>query len=193
MKIEFKPVIVLILVGAIAAAALAFFNDMTKDAIAAQNAKIEAESLQTVMSGIEATQLDQSEVDALNLGEDLLAVYHATKDGEDAGYIFKTATKGYAGDVVIMTGISVDEQITGAIVLTHSETAGLGANAAVVGEGAWINQFAGKPIAQDLVVQKSGATQDNEIDAITSSTITSRGVVAGVNIAIAGFNGMVGK
>ena len=184
---KLKPIIVLLVICLVATAALAYFNELTKDVIAEGNAKTEAEALLEVMPAVDTEALSAEELEAvvsqLTLSdESVSAAYKATKDGEDAGYIFKTSAKGYGGDVVVMVGIDAEGKITGAKVISHAETAGLGAKAAVNGEGSWISLYVGKP-AGELTVVKSGNAGESEIDAITSATITSNAVTRAVNAA----------
>ena len=184
---KLKPIIVLLVICLVAPAALAYFNELTKDVIAEGNAKSEAEALLEVMPAVDTEALSAEELDSvvskLTLSdESVAAAYKATKDGEDAGYIFKASAKGYGGEVVVMVGIDAEGKITGAKVISHSETAGLGAKAAINGEGSWISQYVGKP-AGDLTVVKSGNAGESEIDAITSATITSNTVTRAVNAA----------
>lgn len=181
-----KPVIVLLVICIVATAALAYFNEITKDIIAEQEAKAEIEALLEVMPNVDTEALTDSEVaDVANKisfsDETLSAIYKATKDGEFAGYIVKTSAKGYGGQVVVMTGIDANGVITGTKVLSHSETAGLGAKAAVNGEGSWISQYVGKT-AGNLEVVKTGNAAAGEVDAITSATVTSKAVTRAVNI-----------
>lgn len=182
-----KPVIVLLVICIVATAALAYFNEITKDIIAEQQARAEVEALLEVMPGVDTQALTDDEVanakSKITFSDETLdAAYKATKDGEFAGYIVKTSAKGYGGAVVVMTGIDNNGVITGTKVLSHSETAGLGAKAAVNGEGAWINQYVGKS-AGNLEVVKTGNAASGEVDAITSATVTSKAVTRAVNIA----------
>lgn len=184
---KLKPIIVLLVICLVATAALAYFNELTKDVIAEGNAKAEAEALLEVMPNVDTEALSEDElasvISQLTLSdENLTAAYKASKDGEDAGYIFKASAKGYGGDVVIMVGIDQDGKITGTKVISHSETAGLGAKAAENGEGSWISQYVGK-LAGELEVVKSSNAGEGEVDSITSATMTSKAVTRAVNAA----------
>lgn len=194
---KLKPIIVLLVICLAATAALAFSNELTKDAIAQQNAKTEAEALRAVMSDVDTTALTADEVasvtDALTFEDQTVeAIYKAEKSGEFVGYIFKTTAKGYGGAIIVITGIDAEGNITGTKVISHSETAGLGAKAAVSGEGSWISQYVGKT-AGNLTVVKTGNAGASEIDAITSATKTSRAVTRAVNIAGQAFEVLGGK
>ena len=87
--------------------------------------------------------------------------------------------KGFGGTVGLTVGVS-DGAITGVRIGSHSETPGLGAKAA---DEAFYGQFAGK--SGELTVTKTGAVTDQEINAITAATITSKAVTGAVNEVLA--------
>ena len=183
---KLKPIIVLMVICIVASAALAFFNEITKDIIAEQDRLAEVEALNEVMPGVDVEGLSADEVSGVFSkltvdDEGIDAIYKATTGGADAGYILRTTAKGYGGTVTVMTAIDTEGKIVGAKVLSHSETPGLGAKAAVNGEGSWISQYAGKT-AGSVSVAKSGATGE-QVNAISSATITSNAVTRCVNIA----------
>ncbi len=102
-------------------------------------------------------------------------------DGNVIGYVFTVTTSaGYGGDITFSVGIKNDGTVNGYTILSMSETAGLGAKAK---EDKFRSQFANK-LVEKFVVTKTGASSDNEIDAITSATITSNAVTGGVNACL---------
>lgn len=186
MNNKLKPIIVLMVICIVASSALAFFNEITKDVIAEQDRLAEIAALNEVMPGVDVEALNAETVSAVFAqltvsDEGIDAIYKATTGGNDAGYILRTTSKGYGGTVTCMTAIGNDGKIVGTKVLSHSETPGLGAKAAVNGDGSWISQYAGKT-AGAVSVSKSGATGD-QVNAISSATITSNAVTRCVNIA----------
>ena len=103
------------------------------------------------------------------------------KDGKTAGVIYNVSSEGYAGTIDILVGFDIaGQKISGVKVIKQSETPGLGANCT---SPKFIGQFADKNAAAALTVVKSINGGANDIQAITASTITSRAVVHGVNIA----------
>ena len=99
------------------------------------------------------------------------------------GYIFTTAANGYGGEVKVMTGIAPDGTIIAIeVVSAGDETPGLGQNAT---KSSFWDLFKGKN--GKLSASKS-ASADNEIQAMTGATITSRAVVSAVNEATDLFN-----
>lgn len=108
------------------------------------------------------------------------------KDGDKIlGYVISTTSKeGYGGDISMVVGIKNDGTVNGISILSISETAGLGMNA---NKPEFYEQYANKKV-EEFVVTKNGAQNDNEIDAISSATITSEAMTDGVNSAIQVFN-----
>ncbi|MBO4671085.1 MAG: RnfABCDGE type electron transport complex subunit G [Bacteroidales bacterium] len=86
-----------------------------------------------------------------------------------AGYAVISTVVGFGGPLTLMVGIGEDGVVYNTVVLSHSETPGLGAKCTT--EQGFIDQFKGwDPAARQLAVRKDGG----EVDAITASTITSR-------------------
>ena len=85
--------------------------------------------------------------------------------GSVIGYLItSTSTEGYGGSIQVAVGITNEGSLTGIGFLSISETAGLGMNA--------------------FEVTKTGATADNQINAISGATVTSRAVTGAVNAAV---------
>ena len=102
-------------------------------------------------------------------------------NGNVLGYVITvTSGAGYGGDITLTVGIQNDGTVNGYSVLSMSETAGLGAKAK---EDKFSSQFINK-LVDKFVVTKTGASAENEVDAITSATITSNAVTNAVNACI---------
>lgn len=105
----------------------------------------------------------------------------AEKGGETIGYVITaTSSEGYGGDIQITVGILADKTVAGISFLSISETAGLGMNAE---KPEFYEQFNDKQVEQFEVV-KSGASGDEQIDALSGATITSSAVTDAVNAAL---------
>ena len=87
-----------------------------------------------------------------------------------------TSKNGYGGDIVLYVGVDFDGMVRGVSILELSETAGLGMEAPKV----LTPQFAGRNVER-FIYTKTGAQAENEVDAITSATITTSAVVNAVN------------
>ncbi|MBS6396593.1 MAG: RnfABCDGE type electron transport complex subunit G [Clostridiales bacterium] len=101
--------------------------------------------------------------------------------GNVLGHVFNITTpEGYGGDIQLTVGITNDKTILGVSFLSLSETAGLGMNADT---DEWKSQFAGIQ-ADEVIYTKSGKAAPNEIDAISSATITTKAITGAVNAAL---------
>jgi electron transport complex protein RnfG len=104
------------------------------------------------------------------------------EDGTLAGHVAKAAGQGYADKIELLVGLDADGRtITGLFILDQKETPGLGNR---IIEKPWRDQFLGKPSASRLVVVKGNPDGNNEIDAISGATISSRSVTGIVNKTI---------
>ncbi len=110
------------------------------------------------------------------------------KEGIVVGWCLSLSGKGYGGDINLLVGLDTNEKITGVKVLEHKETPGLGSQISDLKYGqtepAFLSQFKDK-IVEDIVLVK-GETEDN-IQAITGATISSRAVVDGVRQGVEEF------
>ena len=94
----------------------------------------------------------------------------------EAGTVVRLTTNGFGGAIDLMVGVDNENKVTGVAIISHSETASLGANCTREDFRA---QFAGK--TGELAVSKDGG----DIDALTGATVTSRAVTRAVNAALA--------
>ena len=159
--------IVLTVICLVAALALAFTYNGTKDRIAQQEeAKTVAVRQALLPAAASFEAVDGSEV---YRGVDA--------NGAAVGYVTVNTVKGFGGDVEISVAVDPEGVIQGISVggANFKETAGLGAKSK---EPAYTEQFAGK--TAPVALKKNGG----EIDAITAATITSSAVVRGVNDAV---------
>ncbi len=111
-------------------------------------------------------------------------VYDALdKSGNTAGHVVKASGQGYGDKIELLLGLDAEGKIiTGLFILGHKETPGLGDK---ITEDDWRNQYVGKSSDSLLVVIKGTSVNDNEIDAISGATISSRAVTDIINSTIA--------
>ncbi len=163
----------LLLITAVVAGLLAGVNAITKPRIEAAKAEKTTKALSAVIPDADtAKQLEQ-----LPEGTQIVAAVYES----DTAYAVQVTPGGFDNVITMMVGVSKEGKVLGISIISHTETAGLGAVAAAQnakGE-AFRSQFAGQ--GGDLAVTKDGGT----IDALTGATITSRAVTAGVNAAVA--------
>lgn len=163
-----KPALILFVICLLTAAALAGTNFLTKDRIRQK----EIENAQKAQKLVLPASVTFEEKNSYVEGKD--------SNGETVGYVFTTSSKGYGGEISVMTGVSADGKITGVTILSHSETPGLGANAA---KDEFANQYIGKAAENGVSVTKS-APKEGEVVAVTSATISSKAVTSAVNEAL---------
>lgn len=167
----------LFIICAISTALVAGAYDYTKEIIADRAATKVTESYKQVFPSA-----DKLVKETAPANSPIKEIYRSTKDGADNGYIYTVAPKGYAGEILIMVGVETPSmRITGVKILSQQETPGLGAQCT---EPFFLKQFDGKDLHKDLLVSKQ-AKAPQEIQAITASTITSKAVVSGINLASA--------
>ena len=169
--------IALFVITAISGGLLGLVYGMTKDTIAAVDAKKNAKAIAEVLGTDENSKLDTVTIDDL--------FYNLAYDTQDhfLGAAIKTySNAGFNGHIELMVGILADGTIKAVSVLQQSETPGLGANMV---NPKFKDQFNGKnPNAgYNLTVTKDGG----DVDAITAATISSRAVTGAIKLACDGF------
>ncbi len=104
-------------------------------------------------------------------------IYFCYKKNQDlAGYVFKAQGMGYQGQITFMVGLNKDlKKLKGIEILKHSETPGLGAK--IVTDG-FRKQFENLKIYPTIEYAKSSdSLKENQIQAITGATVTSKSIV----------------
>ena len=183
----------------VAGLGLGFVYQLSKDPIAKQEAQAQKDACDEVfkelnssgvLETVEELTFEPIDVDpeiSLTLidegykGAYVDSMYEAKKaDGSLYGYVIGVTSKeGYGGNISFYMGITTDNMLKGISILSISETPGLGMNAPTV----LVPQFRNKKLEVFKVV-KTGALSSDEIDAITSATITSNAVTGGVNTGV---------
>lgn len=175
LKEVLVPTISLFLICAIVTLLLAVTNSVTKPQIE----KLQIETANKTKSQVLSVADSFSDEKTVDLNG-ATYTYFEGYDNENnvVGYVFTTSAKGYGGDIVTMVGVNNDGTVSGMDFLSISETAGLGMNADA---DEFKNQFVGK--SGEIGVNKN-APAENEIQALTGATITSKAVTEAVNIAL---------
>ena len=171
-KFVLRLVLPLFLITVVVAAALAGINSITADRIAQAKAEKLEQAIETVLP-------DTRELQPVAFaGEEhplVKSVYAAA-----SGYAIEVQPAGFGGGISMMVGVSPEGEVLGISIVSHTETAGLGAVAAAsTSKGqSFRDSFAG--LFYPVSVSKDGG----EADTITGATITSRAVAEGVNAAL---------
>ncbi len=175
------PSIALFLICLVATTLLALANSVTAPIIDELAVKTEMESRKKVIVLAEEFVDKKENGVSYALGLD--------NKGEPLGMIFTTTAKSYGGEILVMTGVSMDGEVCGVEILSINDTAGLGMNAT---KSEFRIQFVG--LTEGIKVMKNSSNHDNnEITALTGATITSQAVTDAVNTALADFEKVNGK
>lgn len=196
MKEMVKNTGILLAITLIAGLLLGLVYQVTKAPIAEQEAKAKQEACQEVFEdaatfeAVELFAVDESAWSGEGYGQESVDEVMAAQDeaGNVLGYVITVTTKGgYGGDIRFTMGIRADGTVNGISLLSISETAGLGMRA----EEVLKPQFADKNVDK-FEYTKSGASADNQIDAISGATITTNAVTNGVNAGLYYFQTVLG-
>ncbi len=160
----------LLIITAVVAVALAAVNSVTAPVIDQLNAKKTQDAIELVLpGGGEVVEYDKAANPLVS------TVYKGAN-----GYAVEVKPVGFDNAITMMVGVGSDGKVLGISIISHTETAGLGAVAAAgtpAGE-AFRAQFVGT--SGEVLVTKDGG----QIDSITGATITSRAVSLGVTAAL---------
>ena len=171
-----KLTLVLFLICAIVAGVLGVVNELTYrriDEITAAKTKAAFEAVLTI-----APDAQFEEIPFSNPDFPTIETVHKATDG--AGYVVTSTFSGAQGNITLAVGVDSDYKCSGISVIEHSETSGLGANAASSAEVGvnFRNQFKGQD--ETIALSKAGG----KIDALSGATITSRSVTNATLAAI---------
>ena len=169
-----KLTLILFLICAITAGILGVINELTYRQIAEQERIKTQKAYAAVLASedYESVDFDKAAfptVDSVN------------KASNGSGYVVVSTFSGAQGSITMATGVDNDLKCTGISIIKHSETSGLGANAASSSEVGvnWRAQFLGED--GNIALTKKGGN----IDALAGATITSRSVTEAVANSIA--------
>ena len=189
-----KDTLILTLITLVAGGLLGMVYEVTKEPIAQQAEKEKQEAYKAVFEDADsfevcveaddadlAAYLTENGFEAQTVNEVMEA---KDASGETIGYALNmTTSEGYGGDISFSMGVTLDGTLNGISILDINETACLGMNAT---KDEFKGQFAGKQV-DAFEVTKSGAASDNEINAISGATITSKAITGGVNAGLCAF------
>ena len=169
VKFVLRLALTLLAITSVVAVALAGVNMITAPAIAELNAKNTQAAIETVLPGGGEEVTDFPAVDLVS------KVY-----ASETGYAVQVTPSGFDNTIIMMVGVDKAGNVLGIDVISHTETAGLGAvaDAGTPAGIAFREQFIGA--SGSVSVTKDGG----QMDAITGATITSRAICVGVNAAL---------
>ncbi len=176
MRDMIKPTLSLFIICLVTAFCLAFVNKVTKEPIVQRIEMDAEEQRKQVLTQAESFEKLEGWEDQDESGI-VKAVYAAYAGEELAGYVFSVAPKGFGGEIAVTVGVDSESIITGVSVGDNKETPGLGSKTA---DEKFREQYKGKDISKEIKIVKKPVSADDEIQAVSGATISTRAVTSGV-------------
>lgn len=176
MKETIKLGLILCFITLIAGLILGFVNAMTEPII--QERRL-GETYEVIEKFFPETQdvlvNDDLDIDIniSDLEENNIINIYASLDGDIIGYLIHSSASGYGGAVEVLTGISLEGEVVGIDILTHTETSGLGDR---IEEESYKDQYKG--------IDATNSLDKDQIDNISGATVSARAVEQSVDRAI---------
>ncbi len=170
------PTAVLAIICVVVTLALSSTNLLTAGRIEALAIETQNKAMEKLIEADEYHELPAT----TSFGD--ITYYAAIKGGDTVGCIFVTEANGYGGVISVMTAVDMEGKIVAVEILEAAdETPGLGQN---VTKPDWYSQFSG--LKSDITVIKGGSAnqENNEVNAVTGATISSKAVTTAVNQAL---------
>jgi Na+-translocating ferredoxin:NAD+ oxidoreductase subunit G len=174
IKTMLRPALILTILCVVITAALAFTNLVTAPVIKQTDIENATTARKEVLPAADSFN------EIKNTSDSVESVYEGFSNKKSVGYVITSFTKGYGGNVFVMTGIKSDLTISSVKLLSNNETPGLGKKAE---NKTFTDQYKLATNGIALVLTKKDK-KDGEILAITGATITSKAVTDAVNDAI---------
>lgn len=193
-----KDALILFVITLVAGFGLGAVYGITKEPIAKANYNAQQEAYKTVfpdaaqftdLDGFSAEEATKVAV-AEGYTDDTIdgCVQAVDGSGNVLGYVI-TATdpNSYGGNITLSLGVTMEGVVNGYSITAINDTAGLGMKAR---EEAFSSQYANKQV-EKFTVTKTGATSEDQIDAISGATISSNSVTNAVNAGLAYYRSLV--
>ena len=190
MKISGKFVLkvagTLTIIALVVAALLGVVDMVTHDKIDAINVEKTNQALAAVApEGAEFTPVELS--DAAVAAASAYGTLDSMYEMSTGGYAMKIVASGSQGSIEMIVGVDANKALTGVSVVSHSETGGIGTkvinNDPNTAGTPVLDQFIGMSGAGSLVVGKT-------VTPISGATVTTKGITAGCNAALAAVEAM---
>ncbi len=168
-----KLTLTLLGICVVVALLLGLVNHVTEPVITAKKAEKTKAAMAQVLA---ADSYEPVDTDAANV----TALYKAMTGGEQSGYVAEVTSSGFGGIISMVVGVDMNGVVTGVAVTDHAETANVGTK--VVGDQSVLDRFVGMSYGEGGITVNSGS---NRFDGVTGATVSSKGVTAGINAALA--------
>lgn len=171
--------LILLLVNAVASGGLAVTYELTREEIARQRFLQQVKAVQQVIEQATSPDYvikrDDLAEQAAELFKDTGNIFEVKVEGRTVGYAVQVTPRGYGGPISMIVGLTPDGRVTGVKVVEHRETPGLGT--IVTDSEEFLAQYAGKDPSSPVEI-------GTDVDAVSGATISSKGVTAGVRLAL---------
>lgn len=197
MMEKIKPILILALIAAVISGLVIAVHDLTYVDTTNVVTDKQAAALVAIYGGtkddykvVPLTDKDSGEATEIakkisGAGLDVAKVFEKNSDGSLA---FEFLVKGYKNGFDILVGVK-DNKVEGvAIVSVGEETPGLGTK---TNDTAWLGNFKG--ISGSAEIVKTAPAADNQVQAVTSATYSSKGVATAVNNALKAYKAIGGE
>jgi electron transport complex protein RnfG len=181
-----RLVMTLAIAGLVSGVAIIGIYESTLPTITANKARELREAVFKVLPGVTRMQAlvyrDGRIVAVPEPDKDEPVVYGGYDDqGDFMGYAMPGAGPGFQDTIALLYGYLPDKnQIVGMEILESRETPGLGDK--IYKDAEFVAEFSALSIEPEVVTVKKGTgTRDNQVDAITGATISSKAVVRIIN------------
>lgn len=178
-KVELDPrftaklTLTLLGICAVVALLLGVVNSVTEPIIEEIQAEKTAAAMSQVLPADEYQKVETTYPNVTTMNK-------AMSGGKQIGYVVEVATNGFGGAMSMVVGVDMDGAVTGVSVTDSSETANIGTK--VVNDQTVLDRFIGMSHADGEITVNSGT---NRFDGVSGATVSSKGVTAGVNTALA--------
>ncbi len=185
-----KAVITLAAIALISGLLLSGVFSMTKDTIAEQKEKAAWAAYEAVVPGsksfdaVPGADEYKGKIYGTEFGRVTLNEAVAGKDGDGnlLGYaVSMTSAEGYDGNIGLSVGITPEGKINSISFTELHETPGKGM---LMEEAPFKDQFNGRTAESFKLLKNGGSTAEDEIDGVSTATISSKAAVNAVNAAL---------
>ena len=134
----------------------------------------------------QAPQVDAAQTQEFVTADGKLAYKAFSSDGRHLGWVIKAVGQGFADKIELLVGLDVKAKtILGMYVLAQKETPAVGNR---IEEASWRRRFSGMDATRPVLVTRgSPRPEENEVQAVTGATVSSKSVCEIISKAVAEF------
>ena len=162
-----KTALILAAICAVAAVVLSTLNLVTEPAIEKYEDQKVLTALESVSNGMDIGQMKAVDDGYISY------MYPLTKNGKTSGYILGLSSIGYGGELGIIASFDTDGLVMNAILVSDSETPGVGKKAEAKG---YMDKFIGTGSDANPVPTSKSMLSDADAAAVSGATITFTGI-----------------